>query len=193
MVLNGLSEYLDENYNRSIFDLASGTGDRYIFHLHPRRVVAAAVAENMKYDLLLDTGDTGVETVAKTGIKFLYRARHHDTVTGQMRIDNRIMRMELRPILSPTKRNHIKNKSLYPLMKERKVLFVTMLEGEVLRGIIGGFSRYEIALLMRGGLAVTLLRHGIHDIRDKDRQSYLKQVQQTARQWKNSPLYTGES
>lgn len=193
MTLNGLSEYLSANYNVSIFDAAAGNGKSYMFHLHPRRVVAAKIVEALKYDIVLESGKGETETLGKTGVKFLHEAIYHDAVSGQMRINERVARMRLQPILSPAKRNHIKNKSLYPLMKERKVLFVTMLEGEVLRGIIGGFSHYEILLRMNGGLPVSLLRHGIFDIRDKEGRSYLKQYQQKARDWKTSALYNDKS
>lgn len=192
MMLIGLSEYLKDCYNQMIFDTLAKTGDRRVFHLHSQRVATARVVENLKYDITLDMQDTGVETLPKTRIKCVYRLAHHEEIAGQMRIDHRVRKLRQHPILSPAKRFHVKNKSLFPLMNERKVLFITLLEGEVLRGIIGGFSRYEILLRMRGGLPVTVMRHAIFEIRDKTERSYLKQNQQICRDWKKSPLYVGE-
>ena len=74
-------------------------------------------------------------------------------------------------------------------MKERTALFFTLLEGEVLKGIIAAFNRYEITAHMKGGLPLTILRHSIHDIRDKKGRCYLKNIQEKSEDWKKSGLY----
>ena len=103
--------------------------------------------------------------------------------------DKKIKELKLDSILSPRERYHIKNKSLFPLMHEREVVFFTLLEGEMLRGIICDFSRYEITLKLKGGTPVTILRHAIYDLRDKKGRCFLKSFQETRRDWEKSSLY----
>ena len=84
----------------------------------------------------------------------------------------------------PRYRHHIKNKSLFPLMNRKEVLFFSTLEGEVLRGVVTGFSRFEIELSMKGGVVVVLLRHAVFDVRDKKGRSFSKEaVEKTGKYW----------
>jgi hypothetical protein len=52
-------------------------------------------------------------------------------------------------------------------MKDKQVLFFTLLEGEIIRGIIADFSQYDITINLKGGLPVVILRHSIDDARIK--------------------------
>ena len=94
----------------------------------------------------------------------------------KIRTDKNIKEKQLEPIVSPGKRNHVKNKTLFPLMREKTLLFFTTLEGDVLGGIVGGFTRYEIQILGKREIPVTLLRHAIYDLRDKRKKCYLKKA-----------------
>ncbi len=59
--------------------------------------------------------------------------------------------------------------------------------------MIGSFSRYEIVLNMKGGLPVTILRHGVLDVRNKKGRCFLKSVQEKSRDWRKSELYEEEA
>ena len=63
-------------------------------------------------------------------------------------------------------------------MNERQVLFFTLLEGEIIRGIAADFSRYDITVHLKGGIPVILLRHSVYDLRDKAGRCYLKSAVQ---------------
>ena len=78
----------------------------------------------------------------------------------------------------------VKNKSLYPLMKDRQVMFFTLVDGSLIRGLIDGFSRYEIRMSLKGGVPLTLLRYAVNDLRDKAGNCYLKSVDQEKQSWK---------
>ena len=56
------------------------------------------------------------------------------------------------------------------------LVFFTTLEGDILGGMVGGFTRYEIQILGKKGVPVTLLRHAIYDLRDKRKRCYLKRA-----------------
>jgi len=167
---------MDENYDKSIFDTLLKNGEEWVYYLHGHQIVIGTVTTNNKYDIALKTEDRDRLPVTKHNIKFVYPVEHHDELKKRIKIDKKVKKEEQGPILNPRKRNHIKNKTLFPLMKERKVLDITILEGEVLSGVVAGFTRYEITLLSKGRLPIILLRHAIYDVRDKSNKSFLKRT-----------------
>lgn len=66
-----------------------------------------------------------------------------------------------------------------------------MPEGEVLRGLVSAFSRYEITVDLKGGIPVVLLRHAVYDLRDKAGRCLLKSVQDARRDWQKSSCWVG--
>jgi hypothetical protein len=187
--LQGLKEYLDENYNKSVFDEALESQEPFILHLHDDRAKAGKIIENLTYDLNFHPEDSDPEIIPKVHVKFLYPQSSMEAVRPLLKKDKKVRDLGLQPILAPGKRYHIKNKSLFPLMKERRVLFFTMLEGELIRGLVAGFTRYEITAHIKVGIPVTLLRHAIYDLRDKKGRCFMKSSQESRRDWEKSPLF----
>jgi hypothetical protein len=187
--LAGLQEYLDEGYSCSIFNRALDSREAWEFHLHGHRIIKAGIRENMVYDLKLDIEGQGEETLPKLEVKLLYPADLAESVRPLIRTDNKVKALGLDPIPEPRQRHFVKNKSLFPLMKEKHVTLFTLLEGEIIRGIIAGFTRYDIAVNLKGGIPVTILRHSVFDLRDKKGRCYLKSFQETHRDWEKSDLF----
>lgn len=187
--LLGLQEYMDESYNLSIFDQVFSSKQVYEFHLHPHRIIKANILENLTYDLKINIKAGGDELIPKTNVKFLYPEELAEAFGPLLRTDKKIEDLGLEPIPSPHKRHHIKNKTLFPLMKERRVLLFTLLEGEIIKGIIMGFNRYEITVSLKGGLLVTILRHAVFDLRDKKGRCFLKSFQEGRRDWERCSLF----
>ena len=187
--LQGLREYLKENYHASVFDQASKSKEPYDFYLHGHRIVRAVVGKNLKYNLRLYSDKAGEMHLPKTDVKLLYPAASSEAVGPLIRVDKKVRDLDLEPIISARKRYHIKNKSLFPVMKERRVLFFTLLEGEVVKGIVSDFSRYEITVSLKGGVPVVILRHGVYDVRDKKGRCFLKSFQEIHRDWEKSELF----
>jgi hypothetical protein len=188
--LLGLQEYLDQKYHLSIFDQALESKKPWEMQVHGSRIINALILENQKYDLKLTVTGGKSEILPKVQVKLLYPEEVSQAVRPRIRTDKKVKDLKLDPILSPRKRYHIKNKSLFPLMKESQVLFFTLLEGEIVRGILSGFSRYEVTVNLKGGVPVTILRHSIFDLRDKKGRCYLKSFQEKHRDWERSDLYT---
>jgi ribosomal protein S1 len=187
--LSGLQEYLDEAYNISIFDQALASEQPWELHIHNHRTIKARIIENLRYDVKVSVNGAADEILPKTDVKLIYPEDLAGSVTPLIKTDNKVRDMGLEPIISPKKRYHIKNKSIFPLMKERAVLFFTLIEGEIIKGIVAGFSRYEITVNLKGGTPVTILRHGIYDLRNKNGRCFLKSFQETSRDWEKSPLF----
>jgi len=187
--LLGLQEYLDESYNTSVFDQAFQSQEPLEFHLYNHRIINAKVQENLRYDLRLSAEETGEELLPKTDVKLLYPADLSSSVRPLLKTDKKVLYLGLEPIISPRMRHHIKNKSLFPLIKERRVLFFTLIEGEIVKGLVTGFTRYDITVSLKGGTPVCILRHSIYYLRDKKGRCFLKSFQETHRDWEKSDLF----
>ena len=186
--LQGLSKYLNDSYNTSIFDQAVASKDLWNLHVHDHSLITAQVTRDLTYDLDIMI-DGKEEVLPKVRIKLVYPHAKSDAVTPLLKKDRKVEKQSLEPILSPKDRYHIKNKTLFPLIKERRVVFFTLLEGEIIRGLIAGFSRYEITVVLKGGIPVTILRHSIYDLRDKKGRCFLKSSQEKSRDWEKSGLF----
>lgn len=190
--LTGLHEYLGEHYSRSLFEQIAGTQEVHCLRIHGRQTVCGRVLEDMTYDISFQSREGVQEILQKTSILYLYPIGIRDSLAKLVKTDPEVEKLGLQPIIPAAPRNHIKNKTLFPLMKERTVVFFTMLEGDLLRGVVSGFSRYEILLHLKGGIPVTLLRHGIHDLRDKRNRCFLKKTQERSRDWEKSAYYVSD-
>jgi hypothetical protein len=187
--IEGLRDYLKTAYHLSIFDRAIETKALWTMHLHGHRVVQAQVVENKQYELVIDIAGQGPEDIHKLQVKCLYPADQTDAFAKMLKIDKKIQSLALEPIYAPAERYNIKNKTLFPLMKERQVVFCTLMEGELIRGIVAEFSRYDLTMHAKGGLPVTILRHSIYDMRNKQGRCMLKSFQQQHRDWEKSSLF----
>lgn len=187
--LVGLNEYLKQNSEKSFFDSEDAAKEFHDYHIHGQKVISAKVIENYPFDVSLIAENGQNFQLKKLEIKFITETSNREKVLRQIQVNNHVRKMNLKPILSNKHRNHVKNKSLYPLMKDKVVLFFTSLEGEVLRGIVSGFSKYEININLKGGIPVVFLRHAIYDVRDKKNRCYLKRVQEKTRDWQKSAYF----
>jgi len=174
--MNDLNKYLEENYQKSVFDQMEKDRETWILHLHGNRVISGEVKTNKRYDIIFQSENRVEEEIPKHNIKFLCLEKDAREVSKGLKAEDKVKKKKLEPIVNPENRNHIKNKTLFPLMQERALLFFTTLEGDVLSGIVGGFTRYEIQVLGKKRIPVTLLRHAVYDVRDKRKKSYLKKV-----------------
>lgn len=187
--LTGLKEYLAEHDSHSIFDDVLDSGTAWNFHTHPGRVITARLTGLETYDVTLTAEAGEPETLRKHDIHFLYPAEQAAAVEKLVKPDKGVEKLGLEPTVFHRERQFVKNKTLFPLMEERTVVFITLRDGAVIRGLITGFSRYDIHVSMKGGVAVTLLRHSLHNIQDKDGRGYLKAEQQKRKDWKKSSLF----
>ena len=188
--LKGFSTYMTANQHLSVFDTMFESQGLWHLHVHGHQEVTARLTENQTYEIRADVEGKGPALLKKIDLKFLYPADRSDAVIKLLKKkDKKVTAMNLGPIENFRERRFVKNKSLYPLMKERQVLFFTLLEGEIVRGIIDRFSRYEITVLLKGGIELTLLRHSIYDLRDKKGRCFLKSAQDELRDWQNSAWY----
>lgn len=187
--LKGFKDYLDENYANSIFNLALESKQYWTVYLHGHKLLTAKVTQNFIYEVELTDENMVSQTIPKTQIKALYPIELNPLIKKKIKSDSKVKKLHLEPIVTARPRYHIKNKTLFVLMKEREVVFFTLLEGEIIRGLVSAFTRYDITVHLKGGTPVTLLRHSVYDLRDKKSRCYLKAFQEIHRDWKKSSLY----
>ena len=63
------------------------------------------------------------------------------------------------------------------------------MEGEIVKGIVTDFTRYDITVTLKGGIPVYILRHSVYDLRDKRGRCFLKSFQEKRRDWEKSDLF----
>jgi hypothetical protein len=187
--LLGYKEYLDVAYRRSVFEQALASQQPWELRLHGQRVIRARVVENSTYELKLAITDQGEEVLPKIQVKLLYPAERSAAVRPLIKVDKKVQALGLSPLVTWKERHFVKNKTLFPLMKEAQVVFFTLLEGEIIRGLIAEFSQYDITVNLKGGVPVVLLRHSIYDLRNKEGRCLLKAFQDEHRDWEKSPLF----
>ena len=164
----------------------------YMIHMHGHKNAQAKIRENLIYDIRAEI-EGKEDIIQKIEIKFLYPAEQKESVVPLLKEDKKVKDLGLEPITRPNARFFVKNKSLFPLMKENEVVFFTLLEGDLIRGVITGFSRYEITINLKGGVPLTILRHSIYDLRNKKGRCFLKSFQEERRDWQKSKLYVKEN
>ncbi|SMC72046.1 hypothetical protein SAMN02746065_10880 [Desulfocicer vacuolatum DSM 3385] len=188
--LSGFSEYRRENQNNSIFKTAMSSEADWCIHLYGKSPVTGRIVGNDVYEVTIDCKETGEFTIKKLFVKFLYPVEQNEIITKLIKkIDKKVKKLNLEPTENFRERYFIKNKTLYPLMKEREVVFFTLLEGDIIRGLIQDFSMFDITVGLKGGVPLTFLRHGIYDAKNKAGRCFLKSFQQEAQDWKKSDLY----
>jgi sRNA-binding regulator protein Hfq len=183
-LLAGLQDYLKAHQKDSVFDREAGKESSWCLFLHGDQRKEGKIQSDQTYEIDLVTQGGVVEKIHKVNVKMLCEASKEEEVLGRLKTNEALKGAPEGPHFGPRYRHHIKNKSLFPLMNRKEVLFFTTLEGEVLRGVVTGFSRFEILLSMKGGVSVVLLRHAIFDVRDTKGRSYSKEaVEKTGKYW----------
>lgn len=187
-----LNEYLAKCYSTSVFDQLGREHRPCVMYLHGQRIERVTVVKNLKYDVQARFASGPEIILPKLEIKLVCEVEAADAVASLLASDRKISQQSQEPIRTPSSRFHVKNKTLFPLMQERHVVFCTLLEGEVVRGLLVGFSRYELTFSMKGGVEVTVLRHAVRDLRDKKGKSYLKSAVEQAGDGVRQPAKAGQ-
>ncbi len=145
-----------------------------IYELFEGERLRGRVIEDNPYEFVVETNEGEEREVHKLLLKYAYLPEHADEVQKALSIDEKIAAKNLRPAEKILDRNRIHNHTLFELYEEKQVLYVTLLEGEKLKGIISWFSQWDIEILMKGGTPTVFYRHAIYDFRTKAGKSMLR-------------------
>ena len=139
------------------------------FGLYDHALVPAMITEFTKYDFVLQVAlnpdSIGAEgesrELPKTDVKYCYKAEDATGIQSIINYNEEIKKQNLKPIVQPSKRYSINTSVIIQARRARRTIEVTMLEGEVFRGLVDWVSRYEIKMILENGSKVVVFRHAI--------------------------------
>ncbi len=100
----------------------------------------------------------------KLTVKYGYDPADWKKVRKVFRSDKALTKSPKEPEARPQDRYSCSDRRLFGYLDAETEVQVTLLEGEVLRGRVVWFSRYEFALEVKGGATITLFRHALANL-----------------------------
>ncbi len=167
-----LEDHRETNRERSVLIEREGSPDALTFHLHGDRRLTATVLKVDRYDVLLQPhsrdgqAEAAPELVHKLQLKLAFDPRDYKMVRKGMKRHKVLQKQPLAPIERPQDRYGCSDKRLFRYVDGEVQVQATLLEGEILRGALTWFSRFELGMSVKGGGAVVLFRHALHDLRE---------------------------
>ena len=157
--------YRAEVGSRSIFEQAVVAEEPYGFALLGRSLRTLGVLESGRYELQVqDTTGGEPEALHKLNVKIVYRAQDRKAARRAISQDKAYRGVVGEPLWRIQDRYHCPDKLLFPWLEAGRRVTLTTVEGDRVQGSIAWFSRYEIALTVRGDAEVVLLRHALASV-----------------------------
>ena len=155
-----LKAYLTEHRERSILtELEAASGDALVA-VHGQTLLRGVITEVTPYEVGLSVDGAPAELTPKLQIK--YAALGSDAGALASSIVAAPDAGPADPIPAPQDRYHLADRHLMSWMESGSALRLRTLEGDLIRGSVEWFSRWEIGLLTRdAGLRVGVFRHAI--------------------------------
>lgn len=158
-----MDEHRAAHRERSILEIARDQGTVLTLGLHGGRQVTGVIRETDAYHATVQPKAGEPEVVHKLQIKFVYPADDWKRVKKIQRKDKELSAAPRGPIERPQDRYTISDKRLFRYMDAGAAIDVTLLEGEIFRGTVAWFGRYEFGLEIKGG-EVTVFRHALQHV-----------------------------
>jgi sRNA-binding regulator protein Hfq len=150
---------------RSILDESQASGEPVTLLLHGRRRITGKVLLVDSYMFRVENEEGGaVEDIHKLQVKAAFHPEAYKRVRKTMKFDKALEKEPRPPVPRPQDRYTCSDKRLFRYMDERVEVVATTLEGEVFRGHVEWFSRFEFALGLKGDASVVVFRHALHDL-----------------------------
>ena len=134
------------------------------FGLYNHTLLPVTVTGFTKYDFVLQ-GEMESQELPKTDVKYCYKAEDATDVQSIIRYNDEIKEQNLKPIIQRKKRYSINTRTIVQARRTRQTIEVTMLEGEVFRGLVNWVSRYEIKMILENKSKIVVFRHAICDFK----------------------------
>ena len=144
-----------------------------LFGLYNHTLLPATVTGFTKYDFVLQValnpdpigGETERQELPKTDVKYCYKAEDAADVQSIIRYNEEIREQNLKPIIQRKKRYSINTRTIVQARRDQHTIEVTILEGEVFRGLVDWVSRYEIKMILENESKIVVFRHAICDFK----------------------------
>lgn len=159
-----MAEHLATNAERSMLDTAAREQTPVYLAAHGNRHLEGLLTASTRYEVVVQEPGKEPETLHKLQLKFGCAAADRKKIRRNIRTDKALAQAAINPIWKPQERFSCSNQRLYTWLDSGRALDVTLLEGEVLRGVVTWISRYEFGLLIKGAGEVVIFRHALHSV-----------------------------
>lgn len=161
-----MEDYRAAQQSRSCLEEAAAHGRTLALLLHGQRRVEGRIVAADAYNVTVhEPGAAEPTPVHKLQIKAAYLPEDFKKLRKVLRRDKTLSEAPRPPVDRPQDRYTLSDRRLWKYLDEGTTLDVTLLEGEILRGAVLWFSRYEFAIGLKGEASVTLFRHALADVR----------------------------
>ena len=134
------------------------------FGLYNHALFPATITGFTRYDFVLQ-GEGERHEMPKTDVKYCYKAEDAADIQSIICYNETIKVRGLKPIIQRKKRCSINTRAIIHARRAQDTIEVTMLEGEVFRGVVDWVSRYEIKLILANESKIVVFRHAICDLK----------------------------
>ena len=143
------------------------------FGLYDHTLLPATVTGLTKYDFVLQValnpdpigGKTERQELPKTDVKYCYKTEDAANIKSIFRYNEKIKAQDLKPIIQRKKRYSINTRAIIQARRAQHTIEVTMLEGEIFRGLVDWVSKYEIKMILENESKIVVFRHAICDFK----------------------------
>ena len=139
------------------------------FGLYNHTLLPVTVTGFTKYDFVLQValnpdaigGEIEKQELPKTDVKYCYKAEDATDIQSIIHYNEEIKEQDLKPVIQRKKRYSINTRTIVQARRDQHTIEVTMLEGEVFRGLVDWVSRYEIKMILENESKIVVFRHAI--------------------------------
>jgi sRNA-binding regulator protein Hfq len=136
---------------------------RLTLALHDGRTLKGKVVAVEPYQVQFEADGGAVETLHKLKLLYTYAPDDWKAVKKGIRSDKKAGEPEA-PAPRPQDRYSCSDRRLFGYLDRDVELNVTLLDGEILRGHLQWFGRYEFGFKLRSDAVVTVFRHALRDV-----------------------------
>ncbi len=138
-------------------------GRELVLGLHGRTRIEGALIDVQPYTVTVRTGE-GEREIHKLHIHYVHEPSAWKVVRKGFKVDKKVAAEELQPIPLPQERYGCSDKRLFTYLDTGAEVTVCLLSGELFKGKVLWFSRYEFTIQTRKGAEVGIFRHALNRV-----------------------------
>lgn len=139
-------------------------GARLALALHDGTTLKGRVVDVEAYQVVFEAEGGEPQPIHKLKLLYVYDPSDWKGVKKGVRVDKKQGRETEPPAVRPQDRYSCSDRRLFGYLDRNVELSVALLSGEVLRGTLTWFGRYEFGLRLRTGAEITVFRHALRDV-----------------------------
>lgn len=161
-----LDQHRADYRDHSVLDAAVASAAPLTLLLHGHRRVTGTILSVEAYRFRIKTEEGAEEDVHKLQAKLAFQPDAYKRLRKVLRMDKALEASPLPPVERPQDRYGCSDRRLFKYLDTKVEVQATTLEGEIVRGCVSWFGRYEFGLKLKGDAEVVVFRHALHDLRE---------------------------